>query len=142
MDAKVMEVLQGEEEVLEIHERCLEDADKRAQLLEVEKRALEEKVEKLEVEGQELRARLEAGAKHYRLDQKFSILTSLTLVTRKLAAAKEKLEKQQGEGERVAALEEQVGVLSGDRVGLQSTQLLSFNFEKYSDSHCKLRQEL
>merc|ERR1719239_467226 len=92
MDAKVMEALQGEEEVLEIHERCLEDADKRAQLLEVEKRALEEKVEKLEVEGQELRARLEAGAKHYR----------------KLAAAKEKLEKQQGEGERVAALEEQV----------------------------------
>ena len=66
MDAKVMEVLQGEEEVLEIHERCLEDADKRAQLLEVEKRALEEKVERLEVEGQELRARLEAGAKHYR----------------------------------------------------------------------------
>merc|ERR1712107_692577 len=73
-------------------ERCLEDADKRAQLLEVEKRALEEKVERLEGEGQELRARLEAGAKHYR----------------KLAAAKEKLEKQQGEGERVAALEEQV----------------------------------
>jgi len=92
MDAKVMEVLQGEEEVLEIHERCLEDADKRAQVLEVEKRSLEEKVERLEVEGQELRARLEAGAKHYR----------------KLAAAKEKLEKQQGEGERVAALEEQV----------------------------------
>ena len=30
------------------------------------------------------------------------------LLTRKLAAAKEKLEKQQGEGERVAALEEQV----------------------------------
>merc|ERR1711962_1364382 len=48
--------------------------------------------ERLEVEGQELRARLEAGAKHYR----------------KLAVAKEKLEKQQGEGERVAALEEQV----------------------------------
>ena len=68
MDVKVMEALQGEEEVLEIHERCLEDADKRAQLLEVEKRALEEKVEKLEVEGQELRARLEAGAKHYRSD--------------------------------------------------------------------------
>merc|ERR1719237_777254 len=81
MDAKVLEALQGEEEVLEIHERCLEDADKRAQQLEVEKRGLEEKVE-----------RLEAGAKHYR----------------KLAAAKEKLEKQQGEGERVAALEEQV----------------------------------
>merc|ERR1719237_1876635 len=92
MDAKVLEALQGEEEVLEIHERCLEDADKRAQQLEVEKRGLEEKVERLEVEGQELRARLEAGAKHYR----------------KLAAAKEKLEKQQGEGERVAALEEQV----------------------------------
>merc|ERR1719278_2011027 len=36
MDAKVMEVLQGEEEVLEIHERCLEDADKRAQVLEME----------------------------------------------------------------------------------------------------------
>ena len=32
----------------------------------------------------------------------------LALLTRKLAAAKEKLEKQQGEGERVAALEEQV----------------------------------
>ena len=31
-----------------------------------------------------------------------------SLLTRKLAAAKEKLEKQQGEGERVAALEEQV----------------------------------
>merc|ERR1719239_2098169 len=92
MDAKVLEALQGEEEVLEIHERCLEDADKRAQQLEAEKRALEEKVERLEAEGQELRARLEAGAKHYR----------------KLAAAKEKLEKQQGEGERVAALEEQV----------------------------------
>ena len=66
MDTKVMEALQGEEEVLEIHERCLEDADKRAQQLEVEKRGLEEKVERLEVEGQELRARLEAGAKHYR----------------------------------------------------------------------------
>ena len=130
MDAKVMEVLQGEEEVLEIHERCLEDADKRAQLLEVEKRALEEKVEKLEVEGQELRARLEAGAKHYRLDQKFSILTSLTPVTRKLAAAKEKLEKQQGEGERVAALEEQVGVLSGDRVGLSINPTMKFQLWK------------
>ena len=69
MDAKVMEALQGEEEVLEIHERCLEDADKRAQLLEVEKRSLEEKVEKLEVEGQELRGRLEAGAKHYRWEK-------------------------------------------------------------------------
>merc|ERR1719247_2529377 len=92
MDAKVLEALQGEEEVLEIHERCLEDADKRAQQLEVEKRGLEEKVERLEAEGQELRARLEAGAKHYR----------------RLAAAKEKLEKQQGEGERVAALEVQV----------------------------------
>ena len=77
MDAKVMEVLQGEEEVLEIHERCLEDADKRAQLLEVEKRALEEKVERLEVEGQELRARLEAGAKHYRFRSDCCVHTSM-----------------------------------------------------------------
>ena len=109
MDAKVMEVLQGEEEVLEIHERCLEDADKRAQVLEVEKRALEEKVERLEVEGQELRARLEAGAKHYRLrsDCIHTVMKKNSFL-RKLAAAKEKLEKQQGEGERVAALEEQV----------------------------------
>lgn len=75
MDAKVLEALQGEEEVLEIHERCLEDADKRAQQLEVEKRGLEEKVERLEVEGQELRARLEAGAKHYRFDWKLSTHT-------------------------------------------------------------------
>ena len=36
-------------------------------MLEVEKRALKEMVERLEVKGQELRARLEAGAKHYRL---------------------------------------------------------------------------
>ena len=108
MDAKVLEALQGEEEVLEIHERCLEDADKRAQQLEVEKRGLEEKVERLVVEGQELRARLEAGAKHYRFDWKSHTSLIASLLTRKLAAAKEKLEKQQGEGERVAALEEQV----------------------------------
>ena len=34
------------------------------------------------------------------------------LLSRKLAAAKEKLEKHQGEGERVAALEEQVREMS------------------------------
>ena len=99
MDAKVMEVLQGEEEVLEIHERCLEDADKRAQVLEVEKRALEEKVERLEVEGQELRARLEAGAKHYRLrsdcfhtamKEKASFSGNLQQPRRNLRSSKEK----------------------------------------------------
>ena len=46
-----------DQEVLEIHERCLEDADRRAQVLEREKRGLEEQVAKLEKEGVELKAR-------------------------------------------------------------------------------------
>jgi len=76
----------------EITDACLEDADRRAVALELEKRVLEEKVVQLEEEVGELRGRLEAGAQHYR----------------RLAAAKEKLERQQGEQGRVAALEEQV----------------------------------
>ena len=43
-----------------------------------------------------------------------------TLLSRKLAAAKERLDKQQGEGERVAALEEQVRLNLRLQVGLMS----------------------
>ena len=83
---------QGQGEVIEIHERCLEDADRRAEGLEKESRELAGRVAALELEGQELRARLESGAQHYR----------------RLVLAKERLEKQQGEVGRVEALEDQV----------------------------------
>jgi len=102
LEAKEKELKQKEEEInilkeleaskntIEIHEKCLEDADSRATALENENRAiinenkrlvddnfdLSEENKKLVTKNKELTARLEAGAEHYR----------------KLAAEKKKLE--------------------------------------------------
>eukprot|EP00092_Neocalanus_flemingeri_P001333 GFUD01001424.1.p1 GENE.GFUD01001424.1~~GFUD01001424.1.p1 ORF type:complete len:785 (-),score=233.53 GFUD01001424.1:792-3146(-) len=85
LEEKEREVMQKDKELallrqvesnlssMEIHEKCLEDADKRAANFEKENRdiveenvALKQKVSQLEKEKQELVKRLEAGAAHYR----------------------------------------------------------------------------
>ena len=72
-EISLLKQLEASKESLVIHEKCLEDADSRAALLESQNKELvnnnEElngKVEKLEAETRELKARLEAGAVHYK----------------------------------------------------------------------------
>jgi len=89
-EINILKELEASKNTIEIHERCLEDADSRATALENENRGLihdnkrlvdensdlSEENRKLTTKNKELTARLEAGAEHYR----------------KLAAEKKKLE--------------------------------------------------
>jgi len=124
LEASEMEVRQKNEELailhqiegqkLDIHEKCLEDADKRAMKLEMENKKLlasreelEGKLGRLEVDKIELKKRLEVGAMHYR----------------KLVMEKENLEKKQVNGHmeelqcRVRELERELSELQISQQG-------------------------
>ena len=72
-EISLLKQLETSQESIAIHEKCLEDADKRAAEMEKQNRELisdneelKKKVEKVENEKKELKARLESGAMHYK----------------------------------------------------------------------------
>ena len=72
-EISLLKQLEASKESLVIHEKCLEDADSRATMLEKQNKELmkqnEElnvKIEKIESENKELKARLDSGATHYK----------------------------------------------------------------------------